>query len=94
LTWWDLVREAGDTFLVSARGLAAFVYLALEESGLLIPVPGDFLLLALGACARCAAHQGDTPGLLRFDPGDSRTRRCAHAMARIAHQLQVAAPSI
>ena len=52
MTWWDLVREAGDTFLVQHGVLAAFVYLALEESGLPIPVPGDFLMLALGARAR------------------------------------------
>jgi membrane-associated protein len=52
LTWWDLVREAGDTFLVQHGLLAAFIYLALEEGGLPIPVPGDFLMLALGARAR------------------------------------------
>jgi membrane protein DedA with SNARE-associated domain len=52
LTWWDLVREAGDTFLVQHGVLAAFLYLALEEAGLPIPVPGDFLMLALGARAR------------------------------------------
>jgi membrane protein DedA with SNARE-associated domain len=52
LTWWDLVLEAGDTFLVQHGVLAAFVYLALEEAGVPIPVPGDFLMLALGARAR------------------------------------------
>src|ERR1700730_1099028 len=31
---------------------AAFVYLAVEESGVPIPVPGDFLMLALGVRAR------------------------------------------
>jgi membrane protein DedA with SNARE-associated domain len=52
LNWWDFIRDAGDTFLVQHGVLAAFVYLALEEAGLPIPVPGDFLMLALGARAR------------------------------------------
>jgi membrane-associated protein len=52
VNWWDLVREAGETFLVQHGVLAAFVYLALEEGGLPIPVPGDFLMLALGTRAR------------------------------------------
>ena len=52
MNWWDLVREAGDLFLVQHGMLAAFVYLALEEGGLPIPVPGDFLMLALGVRAR------------------------------------------
>jgi membrane-associated protein len=52
LNWWDLIREAADTFLVQHGVLAAFAYLALEEGGLPIPVPGDFLMLLLGARAR------------------------------------------
>lgn len=52
MNWWDLIREAGDTFLLQHGVLAAFVYLALEEGGVPIPVPGDFLMLALGARAR------------------------------------------
>jgi len=52
VNWWDLIREAGDTFLLQHGILAAFAYLALEEAGLPIPVPGDFLMLALGARAR------------------------------------------
>jgi len=52
VNWWDLIREAGDTFLIQHGVLAAFVYLALEEAGVPIPVPGDFLMLALGARAR------------------------------------------
>jgi membrane protein DedA with SNARE-associated domain len=52
LNWWDLIREAGDTFLVQHGVLAAFAYLALEEGGLPIPVPGDFLMLAFGVRAR------------------------------------------
>ena len=52
MNWWDLVREAGDTFLAQHGLLAAFAYLAVEESGVPIPVPGDFLMLALGVRAR------------------------------------------
>ena len=52
MNWWDLIREAGDTFLIQHGVLASFVYLALEEGGIPIPVPGDFLMLALGARAR------------------------------------------
>ena len=52
MNWWDFIREAGDTFLLEHAVLAAFIYLALEEGGLPIPVPGDFLMIALGARAR------------------------------------------
>jgi membrane protein DedA with SNARE-associated domain len=52
VNWWDLVRQAGDAFLLQHGVLAGFVYLALEEAGLPIPIPGDFLMLALGARAR------------------------------------------
>ena len=52
MNWWDLIREAADTFLVQHGVVAAFAYLALEESGLPIPVPGDFLMLAFGVRAR------------------------------------------
>ncbi len=52
MNWWDVVREAGDAFLAQHGVLAAFAYLALEESGVPIPVPGDFLMLALGVRAR------------------------------------------
>jgi hypothetical protein len=52
MNWWDLIREASNTFLVQHGVLAAFVYIALEESGIPIPVPGDFLMLALGVRAR------------------------------------------
>jgi membrane protein DedA with SNARE-associated domain len=52
MNWWDLVRDAGDTFLAQHGVLAAFVYLAIEESGVPIPIPGDFLMLTLGVRAR------------------------------------------
>ena len=54
MNWWDFLRSAGDTFLLQHAVLAAFAYLLLEEAGLPIPVPGDFLMLALGA----RAHEG------------------------------------
>jgi membrane protein DedA with SNARE-associated domain len=52
MNWWDLVRQAGETLLAEHGVLAAFVYLAVEESGVPIPVPGDFLMLVLGVRAR------------------------------------------
>lgn len=55
MDWWSMVREAGDTFLARHGVLAAFVYLAVEESGVPIPVPGDFLMLTLGVRTRDGA---------------------------------------
>jgi membrane protein DedA with SNARE-associated domain len=52
MNWWDLVGNAGNTFLAEHGVLAAFVYLAIEEAGVPIPVPGDFLMLTLGIRAR------------------------------------------
>src|ERR1700737_1545317 len=52
MKWWEVVRDAGDAFLVQHGVLAAFVYLAVEEAGVPIPVPGDFLMLTLGVRAR------------------------------------------
>jgi membrane protein DedA with SNARE-associated domain len=52
VNWWDLIREVGDAFLLQHAVLASFAYLLLEEGGLPIPVPGDFLMLALGVRAR------------------------------------------
>src|ERR1700688_4264566 len=52
MNWWDLVRDAGNAFLAQHGVLAAFVYLAVEEAGVPIPVPGDFLMLTLGVRAR------------------------------------------
>ena len=47
-----MVRDGGEAFLAQHGVLAAFVYLAVEESGVPIPVPGDFLMIALGVRAR------------------------------------------
>ncbi|MCA1647905.1 MAG: hypothetical protein LC797_21395, partial [Chloroflexi bacterium] len=52
MNWWDMVRGASEAFLAQHGVLAAFAYLAVEESGVPIPVPGDFLMLALGVRAR------------------------------------------
>src|ERR1700730_9779927 len=52
MSWWDLVRDAVNTFLSQNGVLAAFVYLAVEEAGVPIPIPGDFLMLTLGVRAR------------------------------------------
>jgi membrane protein DedA with SNARE-associated domain len=52
MNWWDLIGNAGNTFLAEHGVLAAFVYLAIEEAGVPIPVPGDFLMLTLGIRAR------------------------------------------
>src|SRR6202022_980104 len=52
MNWWDMFRGASEAFLAQHGVLAAFVYLAVEESGVPIPVPGDFLMLALGVRAR------------------------------------------
>ena len=55
MNWWDVVREASDAFLTRHGVLAAFVYLLVEESGVPIPVPGDFLMLTVGVRARDGA---------------------------------------
>lgn len=46
------MRQGGDTFLAQHGVLAAFVFLVVEESGVPIPIPGDFLMVALGVRAR------------------------------------------
>ena len=39
VNWWDQVRDAGDRLLARHGVLAAFVYLAVEESG--VPIPAQ-----------------------------------------------------
>jgi membrane-associated protein len=53
--WWTEVRLAMATFLDQHGLVAAFVFLLIEEAGVPVPVPGDFLMLILGVRAR----QGD-----------------------------------
>jgi membrane protein DedA with SNARE-associated domain len=52
MNWWDMVGAASDAFLAQHGVVAAFADIAVEESGVPIPVPGDFLMLALGVRAR------------------------------------------
>src|ERR687883_45637 len=55
--WWTEVRLAMATFLDQHGIVAAFVFLLIEEAGVPVPVPGDFLMLILGVRAR----QGQVP---------------------------------
>jgi membrane protein DedA with SNARE-associated domain len=55
MDWWTEVRLAMATFLDQHGLVAAFVFLLIEEAGVPVPVPGDFLMLILGVRAR----QGD-----------------------------------
>jgi membrane protein DedA with SNARE-associated domain len=57
VVWWDEVRLALQTFLDHHGVVAGFVLILVEEAGVPVPVPGDFLMLALGAHAR----QGGVP---------------------------------
>jgi membrane protein DedA with SNARE-associated domain len=52
MDWWDEVRIALQGLLDHHGALAAFVMILLEESGVPVPVPGDFLMLAVGVHAR------------------------------------------
>ncbi len=52
IDWWAEVRLALTTFLSEHGLFAAFVLLLIEEAGVPIPVPGDFLMLLLGVQAR------------------------------------------
>src|SRR6185436_12943176 len=52
MAWWDEVRIALQGFLDHHGALAAFVLILIEESGVPVPVPGDFLMLAVGVHAR------------------------------------------
>jgi membrane protein DedA with SNARE-associated domain len=50
--WWEEVRLALQGFLDHHGVVAGFVMILVEEAGVPVPVPGDFLMLALGAHAR------------------------------------------
>src|SRR5947209_15807812 len=52
MDWWAEVRLAMASFLDQHGLLAAFVFLLIEEAGVPVPVPGDFLMLILGVRAR------------------------------------------
>src|SRR5919202_1853455 len=53
--WWTEISLAMATFLDQHGLLAASVFLLIEEAGVPVPVPGDFLMLILGV----RAHQGE-----------------------------------
>jgi len=55
--WWDEVRVALQGFLDQHGVLAGFLMILIEEAGVPVPVPGDFLMLALGV----HAHEGRVP---------------------------------
>ena len=55
MEWWDEVRQALQGFLDHHGVLSAFVLVLVEETGVPVPVPGDFLMLALGVHARQGA---------------------------------------
>jgi membrane protein DedA with SNARE-associated domain len=50
--WWDEIRLALQSFLDHHGVVAGFVLILVEEAGVPVPVPGDFLMLAMGAHAR------------------------------------------
>jgi membrane protein DedA with SNARE-associated domain len=57
MEWWDTIRLS-ITALVAQHGLlAGFSLILIEETGVPVPVPGDFLMLGLGV----RAHQGSLP---------------------------------
>jgi membrane protein DedA with SNARE-associated domain len=51
MDWWTEFGLATASFLDRHGLLAAFVFLLIEEAGLPVPVPGDFLMLYLGVRA-------------------------------------------
>ena len=52
MDWWTEVAQTTASFLERHGLLAAFVILLIEEAGVPVPVPGDFLMLLLGIQAR------------------------------------------
>ena len=52
MDWWSEVTAASGAFLDTHGLIAAFVFLLIEEAGVPVPIPGDFLMLLLGVRAR------------------------------------------
>jgi membrane protein DedA with SNARE-associated domain len=52
MQWWDAVRLSLSSFLEQHGVLASFVVILIEETGVPVPVPGDFLMLGVGVHAR------------------------------------------
>src|SRR5437870_1827331 len=57
MEWWDAIRLSVSGFLTEHGVLAGFVLILIEETGVPVPIPGDFLMLGLGVHAR----QGRVP---------------------------------
>ena len=57
MEWWTEVRLAAQGLLEQHGLLAGFLFVLVEEAGVPVPVPGDFLMLLLGVRAR----QGEVP---------------------------------
>jgi membrane protein DedA with SNARE-associated domain len=52
MQWWDAVRLSLASFLDQHGVLAGFVVILIEETGVPVPIPGDFLMLGMGVHAR------------------------------------------
>jgi membrane protein DedA with SNARE-associated domain len=52
MEWWEAIRLSVSGFLTEHGVLAGFVLILIEEMGVPVPVPGDFLMLGLGVHAR------------------------------------------
>jgi membrane protein DedA with SNARE-associated domain len=52
MEWWDVIRLSVADFVAEHGVMAGFVLILIEETGVPVPVPGDFLMLGLGVHAR------------------------------------------
>jgi membrane-associated protein len=52
MEWWDAIRLSVAGFIAQHGVVAGFVLILIEETGVPVPVPGDFLMLGLGVHAR------------------------------------------
>ncbi len=52
MEWWDTVRLSISAAIAQHGLLAGFVVILIEEMGVPVPVPGDFLMIGLGVHAR------------------------------------------
>jgi membrane protein DedA with SNARE-associated domain len=52
MEWWDAVRLSLSSFVDQHGVLAGFIVILIEETGIPVPVPGDFLMLGIGVHAR------------------------------------------
>ncbi len=52
MVWWDAIRLTVLNFVTEHGVLAGFTLILIEETGVPVPVPGDFLMIGLGVHAR------------------------------------------